>query len=164
MSTKLKILLFAAGVSIVAGGVVGAQVIFPDGTEQSTAFTGRAAVPVGDSFSIVFITGSGGPSIQVVSATVPSGQELVILQTRFGLGATLHYTLESRLPTPNENTLPLLLALVNQDPVADFPDGVVVIDEGRQLWVQQRDDFGDPVGAGFSKVAISFLGYYRNKS
>ena len=162
--------LFASVVAICCTiNLVTGQINFADGTSQSTAFVGASAgggttaVPPGDAFNFTTngtISDLPDDTGMDLSGTVPAGQELVILQVY-----TPHYRLYlySRWPSPDEAINPIDIAYVNgattnydRVRVLNFPDGTVVIDEGRQLW-------GD--GSYYDRLLpCSVLGYYRDKT
>jgi hypothetical protein len=160
---KVSTALFASILSIcLTAGYVSGQINFADGSVQTTAYEGKSAVQSGDAFSRVFQTvvgtaGTGAP----LSPTVPAGKELVILQTNgFGFRNYLH----SRLPSPNEATDPIFLAIVGRSsdgdgktsPTNNYPDGTVIVDEGRQLWGQYEGNNG-------YVYDCAIYGYYRDK-
>jgi hypothetical protein len=87
-----------------------------------------------------------------LSPVVPAGQELVILQINSRNAANI-YT--SRLPSPDELTNPIDIAEPSGYSVLNFPDGTVVVDEGRQLW-------GSDCCNGYL-YTCQVLGYYRTK-
>lgn len=156
----------------VAANIVRAQLVFPDGTQQTTAFR-SVRVPAGAAFAEVVVVGT---SIALVSIgdPIPPGKELVILQVRLPLatGIPSHFSLESRLPSPNQGTGPINLAYASSPNSSGivtalppeaviFPDGTVTVGEGRQLWLQFRGRTFDPVFTQMS-FAVSVLGYFRN--
>jgi hypothetical protein len=81
-------------------------------------------------------------------------------------------TLESRLPSPNQATGPIILSVLSRELSADnaqfeidFPDGAIVVDEGRQPWVVFRNpsNFTETNSPGGTTSALTIIGYYRLK-
>jgi len=166
---KLLVLLvggaLAVGISITAAR---AQIKFSDGTTQTTAYT-RQVIPVGAAYSqTVYYTLSGGIR-QIGTTPVPTGKELVILQCNVGNGGWDELALESRLPSPNQNTGPITLTVLGSSSVSsglnnfvsNFPDGAVVVASGRIPYLVHFDSVtGNPSNSALP--AVTLLGYYRN--
>lgn len=175
---KIEIPLFVALIALVAViiGVltagVGAQIVFPEGTQQTTA-PRVSAPPPGAAFAEVVPFGPFDTLVPISVGGVPAGRELVVLQVNMsGYFPGMMATLESRLPSPNEANDPILLTLfhlphlgasgeVNRDQF-NFPDGTVTVDEGRQLWFQFLSFDLAPIAAG-KQSGLSVLGYYRDR-
>jgi len=127
-----------------------------------------SAVPSGEGFAETVVMGSTSKLQVVSSEPVPPGRELVILQVRFSQAKPL-CTLDSRRPSPYEDKDPILLSIlvaentVNQSVfLNDFPDGTVVVDEGRLLWVASRHEVTLKLQTQPQSV-FTVLGYYRDK-
>ena len=105
---SLSLVLFTATIAAaVTASVVGAQIVFPDGTQQTTAF--RIAVPPpGSAFAEVVPFFSSDNLIPISPGVIPTGKELVVLQVRFSyIGPVdVFFSLESRLPFPDESVGP----------------------------------------------------------
>lgn len=151
---KISTALFASILSIcLTAGYVSGQISFPDGSVQTTAFD-SPVVASADRFNFttnVNITGLPVGLGMALSPVVPAGQELVILQINGS--SSNKYT--SRLPSPDELTNPIDIAYPYTVVSINFPDGAVVIDEGRQLW--GTDDYNGYL------YPCQVLGYYRTK-
>lgn len=155
---KVSTALFASILCIcLTASYVSGQIRFADDTVQTTAFH-PATVPSGQAYSfyksLVFD--------ESISATVPVDQELVILQVTLGYNGNFDpLILESVLPNL---TNPVALAGISPPyrdgegnrSVHHFPDGTVVVDEGRQLYVNATNAF-------FAADDATVLGYFRNK-
>lgn len=104
MKSKAFVVFTAVLMAATAGNIVLAQLRFSDGSEQSTAFMGRSAVPVGKAFAENVVLATGWPVPEPVGGTVPAGEELVILQvsTHFvsslNFADSLNFAVSSRLP------------------------------------------------------------------
>jgi len=155
-------------VAAVTAQVVRAQIIFPDSTIQDTAFTEKTVVAPGAAFVRTLTIANAAASAPITADLVPAGKELVILKL-VGFNAPLA-TLESRLPSPNQNTGPIILSIVAPDPTPgqpyqmEFPDGAVIVAEGRQPWLVYHNSstfatINNPTGLG----AITLIGYLRLK-
>ena len=150
---KISTALFASILSIcLTAGYVSGQIQFPDGSVQTTAFD-SPVVASADRFNFTTNYDIGGlpagPGM-ALSPVVPAGQELVILQIDSAYSSANYYT--SRLPSPDELTNPIDIAAPGGNTL-NFPDGTVVVDEGRQLW-----------GVSYQSLySCSVLGYYRSK-
>ena len=121
-------------------------------------------MPPGDAFNITVFEQLGSLPTGVgaqMSQTVPAGKELVILQIMAGQSGNVY---SSRLPSPNHLVDPINVAdLYNPKGysagfpgVINYPDGTVVIDEGRQLWGVAHPNLN-------YLDACSVVGYYRDK-
>ncbi len=136
-------------------------------TPPGTGFR-ASVIPTGDAFAETVVMSSSN-ELQVVSAApVPSGRELVVLQVRFSQAKPI-CTLDSRRPAPYEDKDSILLSIlvaentVNQSVfINDFPDGTVVVDEGRELWVASRHEVTLKLQTK-PQSAFTVLGYYRDK-
>ncbi len=159
-------LVFSATVAITAQ-VVRAQIIFPDSTIQDTAFTGKTAVAPGNAFVRTLQIPANSAIAPFTPDIVPAGKELVVLKL-VGYNAPLA-TLESRLPSPNQNTGPITLAVLAPNASTgeqfsmEFPDGAVVVAAGRQPWLVYRNGttfaiMNSPTGFR----AVTLIGYLRN--
>lgn len=162
----LGILVVSAAVGITAQ-VVRAQIVFPDSTIQNTAFTGKTAVAPGNAFVRTISFPSGSAPAAITLDLVPTGKELVVLKL-VGYNVPLA-TLESRLPSPNQNNGPITLAVLARNAAAgeqfnmEFPDGAVIVAAGRQPWLVYRNGTtfavaNSPTGLG----AMTLIGYLRN--
>ena len=149
--------------------VVRAQIIFPDGTLQETAFPGAEAVPTGAAYTrtVFFAPGSGSGPIS--GDIVPNGQELVVLKL-IGWNTVLS-TLDSRLPAPNQNNSPITLAMLIREDASnnslfemDFPDGAVVVNQGRQPYLAFRSAANFGVITTANAQVITIIGYLRPNS
>ncbi len=96
---------------------------------------------------------------------MPNGQQLVILKI-VGWNTTL-CTLESRLPSPNQNTGPIILSTILRGEAStnslfdmDFPDGAVVVGQGRQPYLAFRTTTFTISTAPNAQV-ITIIGYLR---
>jgi len=166
----VSVVLVVALTVLITDRVARAQIIFPDQTLQTTAFTEGRSVPTGANF-IRTITIQGGTPASTISATaVPADRELVILKL-VGWNIPLA-TLESRLPAPNENNGPITLAVLSRELAGDntqfmmdFPDGAVIVDEGRQPWINFRSNtnFTAITSPGGQVSAMTLIGYLRLK-
>ena len=148
--------------------IVRAQIIFPDGTAQETAFLGDTAVPVGAAYSRTTFYNTGAASAAITLDVVPNGQELVVLKV-IGWNTTLS-SLDSRLPSPNQNTNPITLAMLIRPDAAnnalfelDFPDGAIVVGQGRQPYLAFRTGTFTVTTAPGPQV-ITVIGYLRPTS
>jgi hypothetical protein len=149
--------------------IVRAQILFPDGTMQDTAFLGDTAVPVGAAYTRTFFFPGGTASAHLSTDNVPSGQELVILKV-IGWNTTLS-TLDSRLPSPNQNNSPITLAMLVRPTAVDnaffemdFPDGAVIVGQGRRPYLAFRDGATFNVTNAPNAQSISVIGYLRPTS
>ena len=163
--------LFASVVAICCTiNLVTGQIHFADGTSQSTAYTGQAGengyyIPGDAAFTFHAVTdGTSNTYTFNTSGTVPSGQELVVLQClisgRLGYSAVL-----STVADGGGN--PIRITELKQgrglgsdyyrpgQEVSDFNDGTFVIDEGRYLELV-LEFYGD-------QEAVTIFGYYRYK-
>ena len=162
---KLSTALFGSVVAICCTvGLVNGQVKFADGSEQTTAFTGRMTVPPGKAFH-VFIPSTGILSTgkHQLSPPVPTGQELVILQTA---SISSGFYLSSRIGGIDPKYLILTREIsANYYPdgaVNNYPDGTLIVDEGQELWIEVTDyDYTGSETARFFGSRV--LGYYRDK-
>ncbi len=146
--------------------VVRAQIVFPDGSTQQTAFPGFTQVPVGAAYTRTLFFGSGAASAPITPDLVPVGQELVILKVT-GWNTTL-CTIESRLPSPNQNTGPITLATIIRSDATNnamfemnFPDGAVVVAAGRQPYLNFRSGTNFSVTTAPNAQVITIIGYLR---
>jgi hypothetical protein len=153
----------------VAVEVVRAQIIFPDGTTQETAFPGDSAVPTGAAYTRTAHFPAGSPSGPLSNEAVPNGQELVVLKV-IGWNTVLS-TLDSRLPFPNQNTNPIVLAMLIREDASnnalfemDFPDGAVVVGQGRQPYLAFRDASTFNLTTTGGTQVITVIGYLRPNS
>lgn len=176
---KIEIPLFVTLVALVAViiGVltagVGAQIAFPEGTQQTSVL--RVSVPApGAAFAEVVPFGPSDTLVPLSVGGVPAGRELVVLQINMsGYFPGMMATLDSRLPSPNEAEDPILLTLFRLPHLGasgystghqfNFPNGTVTVDEGRQLWFQFLSVDLAPLASG-KQSALSVLGYYRDKT
>ena len=83
----------AAAIVTVAIGVtlVKAQLIFADGTVQTTAAVARSSIAPGSeyiSYGVINTVSTGGTTVHVLTPTVPAGKELVVLQIKYFQGIT----------------------------------------------------------------------------
>lgn len=151
---KISTALFASILTIcLTVSFVSGQIAFPDGSVQTTAFEPRQIAST-DRFNFIGSNGSAP-----ISLIVPAGRELVILQVEVFDNVDEGFAqLLSRLPSPNQNVGIQTIARVGDkdefffpghDGSYTYPDAIVVVDEGRQLWV-----IGD---------TCQVLGYYRDK-
>ena len=160
---------------MVVAGIVRAQIVFPDGTQQSTAF-GPTSFSTGTAFAEVVPFAPDDILIAISPEAVPQGKELVVLQVFFpNVSAIIppSFTLESRLASPNEAAEPINLVYCPTPMVLhagrifpetiEFPNGTVIVDEGRQLWLQFRESDFVPKPARKTS-ALSVLGYFRDKT
>ena len=166
---KASTALFASVVAICCTvSFVSGQVRFADGSEQTTAYTGKSTVPPGDAFRHYTYSTVVGIARLQLSDTVPAGRELVVLQVLTHSANYSYNVLSSRLPIPNDDTDPI--PLVNCGAPAgtvegsmktyNYPDGTVVVDEGRQLWWEYYW-LPDPISPTLTNFSV--LGYYRDK-
>lgn len=165
----LSVALIVALTVVITDRVARAQIIFPDQTLQTTAFTEGRSVPTGTAFIRTRTITSNSAALAITVDTIPADRELVILKM-VGWNIPL-CTLESRLPSPNQNTGPIVLSVLARELASDntqftmeFPDGAVVVDEGRQPWLNFRSnvDFSStnsPSGVS----ALTLIGYIRLK-
>lgn len=155
--------------------IVGLSLLGNSCDSSASAQVESASIPPGAAFAEVVPFDSTDVLIPISFGAVPVGMELVILQVRFPFlsSLTASFSLESRLPTPNEGTGPINLMFSNTPrnsatgfaeptPTIDFPDGTVTVEEGRQLWLQFRNADFPPAQAGAAS-AISVLGYFRDR-
>lgn len=166
----LCVILIVALTIEVTNRVARAQIIFPDQTLQTTAFTEGRSVPTGANVVRTRVITGGTAPLALSLDTVPADRELVILKM-VGWNTPLA-TLESRLPAPNQNNLPITLAVMNRELADDnsqftmeFPDGAVVVDEGRQPWLVFRNpsNFNETNSPGATVSAMTMIGYLRLK-
>jgi hypothetical protein len=137
-------------------GLVNGQVKFADGTEQTTAFTGRTTVATGKAFHVFT------PSVGILSKgqsqlsdPVPAGQELVILQAK---GQS-----DSFISTRIGGGDPLYLDFLNSFDIQNYPDGTLIVDEGQELWIEVSDNPNVLLTETLRFRYIQILGYYRDK-
>jgi len=164
--------LIALITTAVAVEIVRAQIVFPDGSSQETAFQGFTQVPPGAAYTRTrhFVTGSSSGTIPSNSGdVVPAGKELVVLKV-IGWNTVLS-TLDSRLPSPNQNISPVTLAMFVRSDASnntlfemDFPDGAVVVDEGRQPYLAFRDGSTFNLTTTGGPQTFTVIGYIRDKS
>lgn len=122
------------------------------------------------------ITGEGVDLTPIGSEAVPWGREFVILQVNVNVYANSSalslMQLESRYPAPNHERSPIILErLTLANPghtdrifTLQFPDGSVVVDSGRMLWVSTPRIDAERGDEELSLPPVSVLGYYREKS
>lgn len=127
-----------------------------------------SSVPSGDAFAETVVVSATSKSQVVSPVPVPAGRELVVLQVRFSQAKPIS-TIDSRQPSPYEAIDPIMLSIlapenaVNQTIfVNDFPDGTIVVDEGRELWVATRHEVTLKLQVK-PQSAFTVLGYYRDK-
>lgn len=166
----LCVILIVALTIQITNRVARAQIIFPDQTLQTTAFTEGRSIPTGANYIRTITILSGTPLSPISATAVPADRELVILKA-VGWNIPLS-TLESRLPSPNQNNLPITLAVLSRELASDntqfqmdFPDGAVIVDEGRQPWINFRSnvDFSSTSSPGGQVSALTIIGYLRLK-
>ena len=140
--------------------LVKAQIIFADGSQQVTAFRDFVPPP-GTAFNYTVVTpgGSVPTALVMAAAPVPAGKELVIRQitSYVGLGGFLLYSDIQALTDP----IPILSfpAAVSGGINLTFPDGLLVVDEGRVPTISgPLYDFGT-----CCNQEITILGYFRDK-
>jgi hypothetical protein len=161
----LSFFLITATIAITAQ-VVRAQIIFPDNSVQDTAFSDSGiTVAPGAAFVRTLTIPASSASGPITPDLVPAGKELVVLKL-VGYNVPLS-TLDSRLPSPNQNTGPITLAVVSpqssqQQFQMEFPTGTVVIAAGRLPWLSYRNGTtfaiqNSPAGLG----AITLIGFLR---
>lgn len=126
-----------------------AQLKFKDGTSQETSFSGGRK-PRPQSQYMKLFTGTTGVFVDTV--VVPQGKELVLLQVDMDDDVVI----QSQSPTAPNDIVNVVFCLSNFQSEAKFPDGLIVIDEGRRLRIQyaEADRPSNPVGV---------MGYYRKK-
>lgn len=156
---KASTALFASIVVVCCTvGIVNSQILFADGSVQTTAFDGEVTIPIGRHFDLVTDANAFPTGPVNMSSNVPAGQQLVILKVIVGIGSGTgsHYLLYSQLNAMSPKFLARVTALDGSGQTYEFPNGSVIIDEGRSLWVSCFDKV---------KVTDNFttLGYYRDK-
>ena len=162
---KISTALFGSVVAICSTvGLVNGQVKFADGSEQTTAFTGFTTAPPGKAFHVYIpSTGILSTGKHQLSPPVPTGQELVILQTASN---NQGFYLSSRIGGIDPKYL-IYCREINPtyDPdgiLNNYPDGTLIVDEGQELWIEVSDyDHTDSEYEKFGRARV--LGYYRNK-
>jgi len=162
--------LFASVVAICCTiNLVTGQINFADGTSQSTAYTGQSGengyyIPGDAAFTFhAVIDGTSNTYTFNTSGTVPSGQELVVLQCLIsgdeGRSAFLSTVADGGgdpiLITELKQSSPYGESYRPGHEVYDFNDGTFVIDEGRYLELEL--EFYDDV------QPFTIFGYYRYK-
>ncbi len=166
----LCVVLIVALTIVVTNRVVRAQIIFPDQTMQTTAFTEGRSIPTANDFVRTRLVLSNSVAGPISTDVVPADQELVILKL-VGWNTPL-CTLESRLPAPNQNTGPFSLVVLTRENAGDntqfvmeFPDGAVTVDEGRQPWLNFRSnvDFSAINSPAGQISTLTMIGYLRLK-
>lgn len=166
----LCVILIVALTVVITDRVARAQIIFPDQTLQTTAFTEGRSVPTGAQFVRTRVITGGSAPLTLSVDPIPADRELVILKL-VGWNTPLA-TLESRLPAPNQGNLPITLAVLNRELaddntqfVMEFPDGAIVVDEGRQPWLVFRNasNFSETNSPGATVSAMTLIGYLRLK-
>ena len=161
---KISTAVFASIVAICCTvSYVTGQIQFSDGSVQNTAFDSPVVASV-DRFNFTdndiygWFTEFGSLPGYPISPVVPAGQELVILQINsfyFGNYYTAVY------PSPNELTDPIDIAYTAYNmPILDFPDGTLVVDEGRQLIAGSQSI----INGNDLYYPCQVLGYYRDKN
>ena len=162
---RLSTALFASIVAICCTvGIVNSQIMFADGSVQTTAFDGSVSVPSGKAFSFSKRFDSQVDQSQSVSPVVPSGQELVILKIispSTGNSGNM-FKLESYVSDQDTILLTFyeISEYTNPNPLTyDYPDGTIVVDEGRTLFIRNLW-YPD---SNYLEGTITILGYYRDK-
>ena len=170
---KASTALFASVVAICCTiNLVTGQIHFADGTSQSTAYVGQAGengyyIPGDAAFTFyAVIDGSVTDNTFNTSGTVPSGQELVVLQCLISGDLDLLAHLYNVAGGGGDSILITRLRQggeITSDhyrpghEVYDFHNGTFVIDEGRYLELVVSgywNQYSDPV---------TIFGYYRYK-
>jgi hypothetical protein len=169
MRRAIWILIVSVVTVGIAAGIVRAQIVFPDGSTQETAFPGFTQVPTGAAYTRTQFFPAGSSSGPLATDVVPAGQELVVLKV-IGWNTILS-TLESRLPSPNQNNFPITLAMLVRSDASnntlfemDFPDGAVVVDEGRQPFLAFRSGTNFSLTTTAGAQTFTVIGYLRLKS
>lgn len=166
----LCVVLIVALTVMVTNRVVRAQIIFPDQTMQTTAFTEGRSIPTSADFARTRLVLSNSVAGPISNDVVPDDMELVILKL-VGWNTPL-CTLETRLPSPNQNNGPMSLVVLSRENAGDntqfemtFPDGAITIDEGRQPWLNFRSnvDFSAVNSPAGQISTLTVIGYLRLK-
>ena len=157
---RLSTSLFASIVTICCTvGIVNSQILFADGSVQTTAFGGDFVIPSGDAYNYTVNNfGQNLTEIEITQGDVVLSKELVILKMY------AHPNIE--LISRGVDVLDELLAssdlgtgvTSNGTPtLVEFPNGSVVVDGGRALRIRETS------GGYLSNGSAQILGYFRDK-
>ena len=165
--------LFASILSIcLAASYVSGQIVFPDSTVQTTASGGSFVVQPGDAYHYssegeYLGSTTDYPNGAPISASVPAGHELVILQIsnhESGADVDIYEVDQGGIADLLYITYPSKSSNYGYGWPAEtihFANGVFTIDEGNQL--NAKYAYSGGYETSVSIPAISVFGYYRQK-